>query len=52
MQKMEGMDAKVEHERQRQNERIRTRINEKKIEEQNRIQASEIIEQANEADLM
>ena len=52
MQKMEGMDVKLQNERQRQNEILRARMNEKKIKTNNIIQANEIIDQANEADLM
>jgi hypothetical protein len=51
MQKMDGMDIKLEHERQRQNEILRARMNEKKIKTNNMLQASEILDQANEADL-
>ena len=51
MQKMEGMDMKLEHERQRQNEILRSRMNEKKIKTNNIIQANEILDQANEAEI-
>lgn len=51
MQKMEGMDVKLEYERQRQNEILRARMNEKKIKTNNLAQANEILDQANEADL-
>jgi hypothetical protein len=52
MQNMEGMDVKLEHERQRQNELLRQRMNEKRIKSSNIQQASEILGQANEADQM
>ncbi|CAF2051201.1 unnamed protein product [Rotaria magnacalcarata] len=48
---MEVVDIKLQHERQRQNELLRMRMQENKIRSQNRIQANEIIDQANEADL-
>ncbi len=48
---MEGVDIKLEHERQRQNEILRARMNEKKLKTNNIIQANEILDQANEADL-
>ena len=48
---MDGMDIKFEHERQRQNELLRARMNEKKIKTNNMLQAHEIIDQATEADL-
>jgi hypothetical protein len=51
MQKMEGIDIKLEHERQRQNEILRSRMNEKKIKTNNIIQANEILDQANEAEI-
>ena len=49
---MEGVDVKLEHERQRQNEILRARMNEKKIKTINVLQANEILDQANEADLV
>ncbi|CAF3339030.1 unnamed protein product [Rotaria sp. Silwood1] len=49
--KMEGLDIKLEHERARQNQILHARVNEKKIKTNNIIQANEIIDQANEADL-
>ena len=51
MQSVEGIDIKLENERQRQNEILRARMNEKKSKTTNIIQANEIIDQANEADL-
>ncbi len=51
MQKIDGMDIKLAHERERQNEILRTRMNEKKLKTNNIIQANEIIDQANEADI-
>lgn len=51
MQKMEGMDIKLEHERQRQNEILRARMNEKKLKTNNLAQANEILDRANEAEL-
>jgi hypothetical protein len=51
MQKMEGLDIQLENERQRQNEILRVRMNEKKFQTNHIIQANEIIDQANEADL-
>ncbi|UJR25433.1 hypothetical protein I4U23_006780 [Adineta vaga] len=52
MEKMDGMDIKLENERQRQNEILRARMNEKKTKNNNMMQAHEIIGQANEADLV
>ncbi|CAF2317264.1 unnamed protein product [Rotaria sp. Silwood2] len=49
--KMEGVDIKLEHERERQNQILRARMNENKIKTNNIIQANEIIDQANEAAL-
>lgn len=49
---MEGVDLRLEHERQRNNEIIRSRMNEKKTKTNNILQATEIIDQASEADLM
>lgn len=51
MQKMDGMDIKLENERQRQNEILRARMNEKKVKTNNILQANEILDQAVEADL-
>jgi hypothetical protein len=51
MEKMEGVDIKLEKERQRQNEILRARMNEKRNKSITLIQANEIIDQANEADL-
>ena len=51
MQKMEDVDIKLEHERQRQNEILQARVNEKKTKTNNILQANEILDQANEADL-
>jgi hypothetical protein len=48
---MEGMDVKLEHERQRQNELLRMKMNEKKVKTQTMIEVTEIIDQAHEADL-
>ncbi|CAF2874688.1 unnamed protein product [Rotaria sp. Silwood2] len=48
---MEGVDIKLEHERERQNQILRARMNENKIKTNNIIQANEIIDQANEAAL-
>jgi hypothetical protein len=47
---MDGMDVKLEHERQRQTDRLRTKINEKKIKTQNMLEVSDLLEQASEAD--
>jgi hypothetical protein len=52
MQNIGGVDVKLEHERQRQNELLRLRINEKKVKSDNLQQASELIGQANEAELL
>ena len=52
MQNKEGIDMKLEYERQRQNELLRSRMNEKKIKTQNLLQANEIIEKASEAELL
>lgn len=51
MERMDGMDIKMENERQRQNDILRARMNEKKSKSNNMMQAHEIIGQANEADL-
>jgi len=51
MEKIEGVDIKLENERQRQNEILRARMNEKKNKTNHIIQANEILDQANEADL-
>jgi hypothetical protein len=48
---MGGMNVKLEHERQRQNDLLRTRMNEKKIKAKTMIEVGEIIDQAHEADL-
>ncbi len=42
---------KLEHERQRQNELLRMKMNEKKVKTQTMIEVTEIIDQAHEADL-
>jgi hypothetical protein len=49
---MEGVDIKLENERKRQNEILRARMNEKKNKTNSIIQANEILDQANEADLV
>jgi hypothetical protein len=49
---MDGVDVKLEHERQRQNDLLRSKINEKKIKTQTMIEVTEIIDQAHEADLV
>ncbi len=46
------MDVKLERERQRQNDLLRTKMNEKKIKTQTMIEVNEIIDQANEANLL
>ncbi|CAF3132372.1 unnamed protein product [Rotaria socialis] len=51
IEKMEVVDIKLQNEKQRQNELLRMRMQENKIKTHNRIQANEIIDQANEADL-
>jgi len=51
MEKKEGVDIKLENERQRQNEILRARMNEKKNKTTHIIQANEILGQATEADL-
>jgi hypothetical protein len=51
MEKIEGVDIKLENERQRQNEILRARMNEKKNKTNHIIQANEILGQATEADL-
>ncbi len=51
MEKMGGMDVRLEHERQRQNDLLRTKMNEKKIKNKNMMEASELIGQAHEANL-
>jgi hypothetical protein len=48
---MDGVDVKLEHERQRQNDLLRSKINEKKIKTQTMIEVTEIIDQAHEATL-
>ena len=48
---MEGIDIKLEHERQRQNELMRQKMNEKRVKSNTMQQAHEIIGQANEAAL-
>jgi hypothetical protein len=48
---MDGMDIKFEHERERQNSLSRAKLNEKKIKTKAIIEASEIIDQAREANL-
>ena len=48
---MDGMDIKLENERQRQNDLLRQRMYEKKLEAQNKIETNEIMEQAREANL-
>ena len=52
MLKIGGMDMKLEHERDRQNELLRARMNEKKMKTNSIQQVNEIIDQANEADLV
>ncbi|CAF2085952.1 unnamed protein product [Rotaria magnacalcarata] len=49
--KMGGIDIKFEHERQRQNDLIRTNMNERKLRAQNVTETSEIIDRAHEATL-
>ncbi|CAF3364182.1 unnamed protein product [Rotaria socialis] len=49
--KIGSIDIKLEHERQRQNDTIRTKMNEKKVRAQNITETSEIIDQAHEANL-
>ncbi|CAF0785681.1 unnamed protein product [Adineta steineri] len=51
IEKMDGIDIKLENERQRQNDILRARMNEKKLKSNNMLQANEILGQANEADL-
>jgi hypothetical protein len=51
MEKMGGMDVRLEHERQRQNDLLRTKMNEKKSKSKTMIEVSEIIDQAHEANL-
>lgn len=48
---MDGMDIKLAKERQRQNNLLLSKMNEKKIRVQNMIETSEIIDKAHEADL-
>jgi hypothetical protein len=48
---MDDMDMKVEHERQRQNNILRAKMQAKRTKSDNITQASEIIDQANEANL-
>ena len=48
---MDGIDVKLEHERQRQNDLLRSKINEKKIKTKTMLEVTEIIDQAHEADL-
>jgi hypothetical protein len=48
---MNGMDVKLERERQRQNDLLHTKMNEKKSQTKNLMEAGEIIDQANEANL-
>lgn len=52
MKKVDGIDVKLEHERQRQNDLLRTKIHEQKLKNKNMIEATEIIDQAHEANLM
>ncbi|CAF4027852.1 unnamed protein product [Rotaria sp. Silwood2] len=49
--KMGGVDVKLEHERERQNNLLHTKMNEKKTRTQNILEASQIIDQAHEANL-
>ncbi|CAF1037851.1 unnamed protein product [Rotaria sp. Silwood1] len=49
--KMGGMDVKLEHEKERQHNLLRTKMNEKKIKTQNIIEVGQIIDQAHEANL-
>ena len=49
---MEGIDIKLEHERQRQNDLMRQKMNEKRVKSHTLVQAHEIIDQANEANLL
>jgi hypothetical protein len=51
MEKIDGMDVKLEHERQRQNDLLRTKMNEKKVKTKNMYEVTEIIDQAHEANL-
>lgn len=48
---MDGIGVRMEYERQRQNDLLHTKMNEKKIQNQNIMQVSEIIDQAHEANL-
>ena len=49
---MEGVDIKLEHERQRQADLLRQRMEEKRIKSNNLMQANEILDQASEAELL
>jgi hypothetical protein len=49
---MDGIDVKLEHERQRQNDLLRSKINEKKIKTKTMLEVTEIIDQAHEANLV
>ena len=48
---MEGMDMKLERERQRQTDLFRSKIQKKIVQRKNQIEAHEIIDQASEANL-
>lgn len=49
---MEGVDIKLEHERQRQADVLRQRMEEKRMKNSNLMQANEILDQASEAELL
>ena len=49
---MEGIDIKLEHERQRQNDLLRQKMNEKRVKSETLVQVHEILDQANEANLL
>ncbi|CAF0969870.1 unnamed protein product [Rotaria sordida] len=51
IEKMSGMDVKLENERERQNNLLRTKMNEKITKTQNIIEVGQIIDQAHEANL-
>ena len=52
MEKIEGVDIKLEHERRRQSDLLQARVSVKKAKAQNVIEANGIIDQAAEAELV
>lgn len=52
MKKVDGIDVKLEHERRRQADLLRTKIHEQKVKNQNMMEATGILDQAHEANLV